>query len=389
MRALRLGRREARRSSLARLEPCSGTRSSRRRSRESASRSSTTSRAASAPLPCRSRDDVRRVRGRDDRPGRLRRAPLATRTLPLPDDVDDAARDLDRAARLHPPRARRRVPERANRASSAAASSARSASRRLLPAGTRPSIAVEPRPERRRARSQLGAGEDGGSVRRGRADRAGRRPGRGAAAALEPGGTLLVFAAPRASCRSRPRRRLPQGASVARGSALGAPHRISMRRSPSCRRSSFRRRSSCHSSASARGSTSIVRRRGRRSSSCREGRRSLDARVTCGSRTCRARARAGDVLVQVEVALTDGTDAEDVPTRPSRAARRESPAPFGHELCGIARHGRSVSSPRTLRRAGECAPCLQTRDAVPRALASPRRGRMRNGSRSCPSGSRP
>ncbi|MCW2963516.1 MAG: Threonine dehydrogenase and related Zn-dependent dehydrogenase [Actinomycetia bacterium] len=42
----------------------------------------------------------------------------------------------------------------------------------------------------------------------------------------------------------------------------------------------------------------------------------------------------GDVLVQIEVALTDGTDLKTF-RRGHPVLARESPAPFGHEFCGI------------------------------------------------------
>jgi L-iditol 2-dehydrogenase len=42
----------------------------------------------------------------------------------------------------------------------------------------------------------------------------------------------------------------------------------------------------------------------------------------------------GDVLVQIEVALTDGTDLKTF-ARSHPLLARESPAPFGHEFCGL------------------------------------------------------
>ena len=42
----------------------------------------------------------------------------------------------------------------------------------------------------------------------------------------------------------------------------------------------------------------------------------------------------GEVLVQVEVALTDGTDLKTY-RRGHPVLLREAPAPFGHELCGL------------------------------------------------------
>jgi L-iditol 2-dehydrogenase len=49
---------------------------------------------------------------------------------------------------------------------------------------------------------------------------------------------------------------------------------------------------------------------------------------------------SGDVLVQIEVALTDGTDLKTF-RRGHPLLARESPAPFGHEFCGIV-YGRRV-----------------------------------------------
>jgi L-iditol 2-dehydrogenase len=51
----------------------------------------------------------------------------------------------------------------------------------------------------------------------------------------------------------------------------------------------------------------------------------------------------GDVLVQVEVALTDGTDRKTF-QRGHPLLARESPAPFGHEFCGIVDGGRVVAA---------------------------------------------
>jgi L-iditol 2-dehydrogenase len=53
--------------------------------------------------------------------------------------------------------------------------------------------------------------------------------------------------------------------------------------------------------------------------------------------------RPGDVLVQVEVALTDGTDLKTF-RRGHPLLLRESPAPFGHELCGIVDGRRVVAA---------------------------------------------
>jgi L-iditol 2-dehydrogenase len=52
---------------------------------------------------------------------------------------------------------------------------------------------------------------------------------------------------------------------------------------------------------------------------------------------------AGDVLVQVEVALTDGTDLKTY-RRGHPLLARESPAPFGHEFCGLVDGKRVVAA---------------------------------------------
>jgi L-iditol 2-dehydrogenase len=51
----------------------------------------------------------------------------------------------------------------------------------------------------------------------------------------------------------------------------------------------------------------------------------------------------GEVLVQVEVALTDGTDLKTF-RRGHPLLARESPAPFGHELCGLVDGRRVVAA---------------------------------------------
>ena len=53
--------------------------------------------------------------------------------------------------------------------------------------------------------------------------------------------------------------------------------------------------------------------------------------------------RPGDVLVQVEVALTDGTDLKTF-RRGHPVLVRTSPAPFGHEFCGIVDGRRVVAA---------------------------------------------
>jgi L-iditol 2-dehydrogenase len=51
----------------------------------------------------------------------------------------------------------------------------------------------------------------------------------------------------------------------------------------------------------------------------------------------------GDVLVQIEVALTDGTDLKTF-MRGHPLLARESPAPFGHEFCGLVDGRRMVAA---------------------------------------------
>jgi L-iditol 2-dehydrogenase len=51
----------------------------------------------------------------------------------------------------------------------------------------------------------------------------------------------------------------------------------------------------------------------------------------------------GDVLVQIEVALTDGTDLKTF-RRGHPVLARESPAPFGHEFCGLVEGRRVVAA---------------------------------------------
>ena len=51
----------------------------------------------------------------------------------------------------------------------------------------------------------------------------------------------------------------------------------------------------------------------------------------------------GDVLVQIEVALTDGTDLKTY-RRGHPLLARESPAPFGHEFCGLVDGRRFVAA---------------------------------------------
>jgi L-iditol 2-dehydrogenase len=64
----------------------------------------------------------------------------------------------------------------------------------------------------------------------------------------------------------------------------------------------------------------------------------------------------GDVLVQVEVALTDGTDLKTY-RRGHPLLARESPAPFGHEFCGIV-DGRRVVAANSAP-CGQCGGCAR------------------------------
>ena len=63
----------------------------------------------------------------------------------------------------------------------------------------------------------------------------------------------------------------------------------------------------------------------------------------------------GDVLVQVEVALTDGTDAKTF-RRGHPLLLDEVPSPFGHEFCGVDVATGRASWPRTRRRAVRAPP---------------------------------
>jgi L-iditol 2-dehydrogenase len=64
----------------------------------------------------------------------------------------------------------------------------------------------------------------------------------------------------------------------------------------------------------------------------------------------------GDVLVQVEVALTDGTDAKAF-RRGHPLLLGDLPSPFGHEFCGVdVATGRRVVAANSAP-CGECAPC--------------------------------
>jgi L-iditol 2-dehydrogenase len=71
----------------------------------------------------------------------------------------------------------------------------------------------------------------------------------------------------------------------------------------------------------------------------------------------------GDVLVQVEVALTDGTDAKAY-RRGHPLLFTELPAPFGHEFCGIdVATGRRVVAANSAP-CGECPPCRRGEETL-------------------------
>jgi L-iditol 2-dehydrogenase len=71
----------------------------------------------------------------------------------------------------------------------------------------------------------------------------------------------------------------------------------------------------------------------------------------------------GDVLVQVEVALTDGTDAKAF-RRGHPLLLAETPSPFGHEFCGIdVATGRRVIAANSAP-CGECAPCRRGEETL-------------------------
>ncbi|MGH3023307.1 MAG: zinc-dependent alcohol dehydrogenase [Gaiellaceae bacterium] len=71
----------------------------------------------------------------------------------------------------------------------------------------------------------------------------------------------------------------------------------------------------------------------------------------------------GDVLVQVEVALTDGTDAKAF-RRGHPLLLAETPSPFGHEFCGVdVATGRRVVAANSAP-CGECAPCRRGEETL-------------------------
>jgi L-iditol 2-dehydrogenase len=71
----------------------------------------------------------------------------------------------------------------------------------------------------------------------------------------------------------------------------------------------------------------------------------------------------GDVLVQVEVALTDGTDAKTY-RRGHPVLLGPPPSPFGHEFCGLdVGTGRRVVAPNSAP-CGECTPCRRGQETL-------------------------
>jgi L-iditol 2-dehydrogenase len=76
----------------------------------------------------------------------------------------------------------------------------------------------------------------------------------------------------------------------------------------------------------------------------------------------------GDVLVQVEVALTDGTDAKAF-RRGHPLLLADVPSPFGHEFCGIdVATGRRVVAANSAP-CGECLPCRRGDETLCENLA--------------------
>ncbi len=76
----------------------------------------------------------------------------------------------------------------------------------------------------------------------------------------------------------------------------------------------------------------------------------------------------GDVLVQVEVALTDGTDAKAF-RRGHPLLLADVPSPFGHEFCGIdVAAGRRVVAANSAP-CGECVPCRRGEETLCENLA--------------------
>jgi len=76
---------------------------------------------------------------------------------------------------------------------------------------------------------------------------------------------------------------------------------------------------------------------------------------------------AGDVLLQVEVALTDGTDLKAY-RRGHPVLLGELPSPFGHEVCGIdVATGRRVVAANSAP-CGACAPCRRGQETLCESL---------------------
>src|SRR5262249_37054231 len=71
----------------------------------------------------------------------------------------------------------------------------------------------------------------------------------------------------------------------------------------------------------------------------------------------------GEVLVQIEVALTDGTDAKAL-RRGHPVLLGELPSPFGHEFCGVdVATGRRVVAANSAP-CGKCAPCTRGQEEL-------------------------
>ncbi len=71
----------------------------------------------------------------------------------------------------------------------------------------------------------------------------------------------------------------------------------------------------------------------------------------------------GDVLVQVEVALTDGTDLKAF-RRGHPLLLSDPPSPFGHEFCGVdVATGRRVVAANSAP-CGDCSPCLRGQETL-------------------------
>ena len=300
-------------------------------------------------LPRRARVDLRAVPLEHDPAGRLRRARSRRRAgSTCPDEVDDALATLPRATRLRT--ARRRA--------AATWSGARRRPRVRRPvvlrgAGGRGDdvFADRQRPAAGRPRAATGRSTRQCSARPAAA--ASRSEGAG------PGGTLLVFAdagrAPTArpstageltvlGCRSATPRHMEEAAALLPSSTC--PSRAC------CRSSASTRASSC--TAAAKPSRSFSRREG--ADLPRAGRRPARGRAAAG-------AGPGDVLVQVEVALTDGTDAKAF-RRGHPLLLGPPPSPFGHEFCGVdAATGRRVVAANSAP-CGECAPCRRGEETL-------------------------